>query len=121
MYSASPLFRKAYSYAKRSYDIVGILSAKYDFLLPEDMIEPYELTLKKMRVHERRTWADRVFQQLSHRIDMSQINSVYFHAGKEYREYLIPKLRKIGIECDVPLKGLSFGQQLAWYNDPFKY
>lgn len=36
MYQASDLFRKAYSYATKNYDVVAILSAKYGLLLPDD-------------------------------------------------------------------------------------
>jgi hypothetical protein len=30
---------------------------QYDLLTPDDVIEPYELTLKRMRSAERRSWA----------------------------------------------------------------
>jgi len=115
MYSVSVLFRKAFSYATENYDLVGILSAKYGFLLPDDIIEPYELTLKKMERRQRLEWADRVFRQLQERLELNGIERAFFHVGKEYREFLIPKMEGIGIGCFVPLEGLSFGRQLAWY------
>ena len=116
MYSVSPLFRKAYSYALNRYDLIGILSAKYGFLAPDYTIEPYDLTLKNMNRSKRLEWSSRVFQQMNEELDLERINAVFFHAGKEYREFLIPKIEAMGIRCYVPLKGLSFGRQLAWYN-----
>jgi len=61
MYSVSALFTKTFSYVAKNYDLVGILSAKYGFLLPQDIIEPYELTLKNMGRSQRVEWADKVF------------------------------------------------------------
>jgi len=73
------------------------------------------LTLKTMSVKKRTEWANRVFKQMKERINLNVITRAYFHTGREYREFLIPKLQDLGILCFVPLKGLSFGQQLAWY------
>jgi hypothetical protein len=116
MYSASNLFKKAYQYATRHYDKVVILSAKYGLLFPEDEIEPYDLTLNRMSIKQCKEWANNVFEQMTKRLDLEKIRIAYFHAGKRYREYLIPKLELRGVKCIVPLLGLSFGQQLAWYD-----
>jgi len=115
MYSVSALFRKAYSYAIKRYNLIGILSAKYGFLTADAIIEPYELTLKNMNRRERLEWRNRVFQQMREKLDLEKIKAVFFHAGKEYREFLIPKIEAAEIKCYVPLKSLSFGRQLAWY------
>jgi len=116
MYSPSTLFRKSYAHAKKTYDVVGILSAKYGFLLPNDVIEPYELTLNKMRRRERLEWAERVFKQMQERLSLTHIKKIFFHVGVKYREYLLPMLKNMGTECIIPLEGLSLGEQLAWYN-----
>ena len=116
MYSPSALFRKAYSYALKKYDVVAILSAEYGLLLPDDEIDPYELTLKRMDRKKRMEWSDKVFKQMKEKLDLGKINRAFFHAGKEYREFLIPKLEGIGVQCIVPIEGLSLGRQLAWYS-----
>jgi len=116
MYSASDFFRKAYSYATKKYDFVVILSAKYGLLFPDDKIEPYDLTLNKMRSRQRKEWAEIVFNQMKRRLRLKDFDKVFFHAGKKYRQYLIPKLENIGIECEVPLEHLKIGEQMAWYN-----
>ena len=120
MYSPSNLFKKAYHYATKNYDIVAILSAKYGLLLPDDEIEPYDLTLKTMSRQQCKEWANNVFQQMKKRLDLNKIGTAYFHTGKKYRETLIPKLELTGVKCIVPLEGLSFGQQLAWYDTYLK-
>lgn len=116
MYMPSALFKGAYQYAVKTYDIVAILSAKYGLLMPEDEIEPYNVTLKTMNARQRMEWTEKVFAQIRERIGLQKISACFFHAGKEYREFLIPILEKSGIKCDIPLKGLSIGKQLQWYN-----
>lgn len=116
MYFPSALFRKSFSYAERKYDVVGILSAKYGFLLSDDHIEPYNLTLNKMHVQDRLRWAERVFVQMKKRLNMADMDRTFFHVGEKYREFLIPRLAALSVECIIPLEGLSFGEQLAWYD-----
>ena len=115
MYSASDLFKKAYAYCTKKYDAVAILSAKYGLLLPHDEIEPYDLTLNDMSSKEREAWAEKVFKQMKSRLNLKDLDKVYFHAGKCYREHLIPKLEEICITCETPLKNLIIGKQKAWY------
>jgi cytoplasmic iron level regulating protein YaaA (DUF328/UPF0246 family) len=117
MYSASDLFRKAYAYAVKNYDFIAILSAKYGLLFPDDKIEPYNLTLNDMSSKEVKEWSEKVFHQMKSRFNLQDFDKVFFHAGKKYRQYLIPKLEEIGIKCEVPLGNLSIGRQLAWYRE----
>ena len=72
MYQPSNLFTKAYTYATKRYDHVCILSAKYGLLLPEDQIEPYNLTLKNTGVQARRDWTRRVLAQIDERRQNNQ-------------------------------------------------
>ena len=116
MYQPSHLFKKAYAYCKKTYDQVAILSAKYGLLLPDDEIEPYDLTLNNMRSKEVKEWSDMVFEQMQNRLNLNKNDQVFFHAGKKYRKYLIPKLEQLNIECKVPLRNLGIGKQLGWYN-----
>lgn len=116
MYLPSNLFRKAYAYCKKNYDQVAILSAKYGLLLPNDMIEPYDLTLNNMTAREVRDWSEKVFKQMQGRLELDRIGIVSFHARKKYREHIIPKLEAKGIQCKVPLGNLGIGKQLNWYS-----
>ena len=85
MYHPSVLFRKAYNYAKTNYDQVAILSAKHGLLLPNEEIDPYELTLKTMGRKGKKRWAERVYGQLKEKFDFNEISEIYFHAGIDYR------------------------------------
>ena len=116
MYQASDLFRKAYSYATKNYDFVAILSAKYGLLFPDDKIEPYDLTLNDMNSHQRKAWAEKVFNQMRRKLRLKDFDKVFFHAGKRYREHLIQKLENKGVHYEIPLEHFGIGEQLAWYN-----
>ena len=37
-------------------------------------------------------------------------------AGVQYREHLVPELKRQGIKVTVPMKGLGIGEQLHWLN-----
>lgn len=86
MYSASTLFRKAFSCCVDRYDQLYILSAKYGLLKPDEEIEP----VQKWK------WSEQVYEQL--RNEMSEHDWIWeevefvFHAGKEYRKFLIKLL-----------------------------
>jgi hypothetical protein len=115
MYSASNLFRKAYTYCDMTYDDVAILSAKYGLLLPDDKIKPYNVTLNKMSVQERRVWSDKVFEQMQSRLILSDYHTIFFHAGKNYRIFLAEKLENSNLITEAPLGNLQIGKQLEWY------
>ena len=98
------------------YDRWFILSAKYRLVEPETYIELYDETLNDKTAVERREWSEAVFDQIAYKFPDSGAVELYFHAGARYREFLIPLLTKAGYSCEVPLKGLRIGEQLAWYN-----
>ena len=108
----SPWFRKARRYVEARQEPWFILSAKYGLVHPEEAIDPYEATLNKMGVAERRAWAERVFEDL--RRYLGRGSSATFLAGENYRGHLLPLLEACGIETHVPMRGLSIGKQLAW-------
>lgn len=106
----SQLFRGLRRYAETHADSWYILSAEHGVLRPEQVIEPYERTLNKMRKRDRIAWAERVQQQLAELLPAEA--SVILLAGLRYREEIVPFLLKRGVPVSVPLEGLSFGQQL---------
>lgn len=106
----SPLFRKMMAYAlTHNPKMIFILSAKYGLLDPADVIEPYERTLKNMKVDERKNWAHNVLSQLARSCDLES-DKFIFLAGLPYREYLVSHLK----HYEVPMEGLAFGKQLHW-------
>jgi hypothetical protein len=103
------LFRKSSAYCIANYEGWFILSAKHGLLHPDDVIDPYDLSLKNLSAEERRLWAKRVLAQIEER----KLNDAtfYIHAGDRYAESLEPHL-----QSQRPLKGLGIGKQLAWYS-----
>ena len=92
-----------------------ILSAKYGLLHPNEVIPPYELTLKSMGITERRTWAQGVIKDLQPHL--ADRKTVVMFAGAHYREFLEPSLKNLGIKVDVPMRGLRQGEQLRWLGE----
>lgn len=115
----SPWFKKAVAYSQIQPSPWYILSAKYGLVHPDDVIEPYEKTLNKMGVHDRRLWANAVLKELS--LQCPMLESVIFLAGVKYREYLIPILSKRGINTEIPMFGLRSGKQLQWLKERATY
>lgn len=108
----SPWFRKA----RACIEVLGcpwyILSAKHGLLDPSATIDPYDETLKAMRVDRRRIWARGVIADLAPRL--AGVDVVTLFAGMAYREFLEPELRGRGVELHVPMQGMGIGQQLSW-------
>ena len=109
----SPLFQGMFRYAQGLHPAkIFILSAEYGLLRPDDIITPYEKTLKKMETHERKVWAERVLAKLRQEADL-QSDRFVFLAGMPYRENLISHIA----HYEVPMEGLSFGKQLKWLTE----
>ncbi len=104
----SPLFKFSLLYAKKlGPEAIHILSAKYGLLDLDSCIEPYNLTLKKMSISQRKEWSSKVAKELKQRYDLKK-NVFIFLTGKSYREFLIPEITNY----EIPLQGLSIGRQL---------
>lgn len=103
-------FRYALSLTKRNK--IFILSAKYGLVKPDDIIQPYELTLNSMNKRQRQQWAYKVYKQLVQEgIDFDE--EAIFLCGKKYREFLMTKFTN----AKAPLKNLGLGEQLKFYKE----
>ena len=106
----STLFKKSLKYAESlKADHIYILSAKYGLVGLEDEIEPYDKTLNKMPVNEKKEWAKNVLAQLKEVVDLKNDNFIFL-AGMNYRKYLVPEI----INYKIPMEGLPIGKQLQW-------
>ena len=90
-----------------------ILSAEHGLVHPEDEIAPYDTTLKTMGKDERREWAGAVRESLEPHL--TGVGTVAIFAGKPYREFLVPCLRRRGIEVHVLMR--KIGKQLRWLDE----
>jgi hypothetical protein len=112
----SPWFRKARRYAELVADRWWILSARHGLVAPDEVIAPYDETLRRMSVDQRREWARQVMEQLAPLTDSAQ-DEVIILAGRAYREFLIMWLVTfLGYTVSVPMEGLGIGRQLQWLN-----
>lgn len=98
------LFKKALRYCEARFARVYILSGKYGLVELDEIISPYEKTLNRMGLAERKKWAEMVKGQLK---EKNISGSFWFFTGMRYCEFFIG---------EKPLFGLSFGRQLQWFN-----
>ena len=111
----SDLFKKRLAYAKKLGGEIYILSAKHGVLELDDVIMPYDLTLKNMKAIQKKRWAYRCYLQLKEKnIDFNE--EAIFLAGEEYSKYLKLKFKNFY----NPLKNMGLGYQLKWLKDEIK-
>ena len=108
----SELFRRARAYVETTGCPWFILSAKHGLVDPDEVVAPYEQTLNTMRVAERRKWAEKVQAQMDERLPAAE--RIIIFAGKRYREFLMPYLRRRAAKVEVPMGSLRIGEQLSW-------
>ena len=108
----SPLFTFASTYAEKISNQWYVLSAKYGLVDPDEVIAPYEKTLNKMPISERKAWAADVLESLKDFVAPG--DEIIFLAGVRYRQDLIRQLESWGCTVSIPMEGLTFGQQLSW-------
>lgn len=108
-------FVMARRYAHAIADRWFILSAAYGLVEPDRVIEPYEKTLNKMPIAERRGWAKLVTKQM----DLAQVrgDEAVVLAGLNYRRHLEMPLLDRFKEVVVPMPGFAFGEQLSWLKE----
>lgn len=109
----SPLFKKAYQYALKHTDEsrIYILSAKYGLIHGSEIIEPYEKTLNAEKDKERKVWAYNVIQRMKS-LEIPLDSRIMLLGGVNYTMYLSRVLKN----SICPLKGLSMGRTLQFYN-----
>lgn len=110
----SPLFKKIRARVERRADDWAILSAAHGIVLPDTVIEPYDVTLNNMVADERRAWARRVIASLRDIPNIKYVDRIEIYAGVKYREFLEGPMEKFGIKIDVPFRGMGVGDQLGY-------
>lgn len=111
----SPLFRKSVQYALKQYEHIYFYNAKDGLLMPEQIMEPYDVSIKTFSLPEKKRWAHDVIQTLN-KYESPGKAKIFLHGGLVYRKFLEPELKNFGFAYVVPLKGLGIGEQLVWYD-----
>ena len=100
MYSKSPRFRLAYTYASLIADEIYILSAKHGLLTADQEIDPYDETLNDKTSQERLNWKDKVLDTLGS-VSVVDRDDYILIAGQNYYEHLLPRIKRFWL----PLRG----------------
>ena len=80
----SPLFRGRLAWVERSCDRWFVLSAKHGLVEPDQVLDPYDLTLADLSRASRRTWSSQVVRALEQALgDLSGV-AMELHAGMTY-------------------------------------
>lgn len=108
LYGASTLFSLSYQYAKQYADRIYILSAKYGLVPENQVLEPYNQTLKEMSRSQQLQWGNAVIQALRRECDTENDHFVFL-AGSTYYRDLLPQLP----HYSLPLEGMRMGERLA--------
>ena len=87
-----------------------ILSARYGLVDPDQVLAPYDLSLRQLTAAQREAWGDRIAIELTDRFPAGTV--LWFHAGDLYRQAIAPV---VAHQVRFPLAGWRIGQQLAWY------
>lgn len=105
MYSESPNFSRAYEYAKLVGDQIYILSPKYGLLSEDQLIEPYEMSLKRENIQFNKNWSQQIFDKLKQSTDIENDHFTII-TGENYYRYYLSNLK----HYDIPLKGKRIGE-----------
>lgn len=109
LYSASHLFSLSYQYAKKHADKIFILSAKYGLVTENQMLNPYNQTLKEMSRQQQLLWADNVIRSLQQECDIENDHFIIL-AGNAYYKDLIYQMP----HYSLPLEGMPLGVRMSY-------
>ena len=112
----SPLFRGRRCYVERTCSRWYVLSARHGLVDPIELLDPYDESLTNASSSRRRDWGDAVLNALDDVVVDHREVTYEIHAGAAYRDHgLVDGLRSRGAAVEIPAKGLSQGEQRAFY------
>lgn len=130
---AGPLFAAQRDWAEANADAYFIASAKHILLTPEQVIEPYDLSMRDLPADKRRDRANQIRGQFHGRwIEYCEFAKsgprpedpriavkrprVVLLAGADYLTGFFDNRQRgfDGMGFETPLQGLGIGQQLQW-------
>jgi uncharacterized HhH-GPD family protein len=112
----SALFNKRRRYAETTGKPWYVLSAAHGLVAPDEVIDPYDVSLASATADEVRAWADRVAPQIIAIAADRNAEVIEVHAGAAYMPgHLMARLGHAGLHVRRPLSHLTRGEQLGWY------
>lgn len=112
----SPLFRGRVAYVERTCDRWYVLTPREGLVHPDWVVVPSEESLAVLPAAWRRAWSVRVIDVLLQELVDLRGHVFEIHAGASFRDYgLVSGLESHGAVVEIPARGLSQGEQLAFY------
>ena len=105
------LFLKHKLWAETFTDDMYVLSAKYGLIEATKVIEPYDMTLKRMKRADRERWGRYVANQITNTIPKGE--TLVFLAGKPYYENITKHIRH---RYQIPFEGVRLGYRYQLIN-----
>jgi hypothetical protein len=103
---------------EHSCDEWWILSALHGLVYPDDVLEPYDVTMRDSTFAQRRKWSAAVLSDIDVRVQPRCGDTFEMHAGTDYRLFgLEDGLRERGFSIANPTEGLKLGPQLSFYSE----
>lgn len=109
----STLFKRSRDYARSQCDVWYIASAHYGLLEPDELIDPYSVTIDSLSDEERFKVTQRIVQGL-YRRGVSTNDSFVILTKAAYSNILEPVLAARSYDARYPLAGKGIVQQLWW-------
>jgi Family of unknown function (DUF6884)/GIY-YIG catalytic domain len=92
------------------------LSAEHGLVVPDEWLAPYERSLADTPPTYRKAWGSWVAERLSLLVGPLRGKVVEVHASEEYLAAIRNHLQASGSTIVEPLRGLSQGRRLRWYD-----
>ncbi len=106
------LFKASLEVAEKLHPRVHVLSAKYGLVALEQMLEPYELSIRQLTPEQQDAWGLSVVESLALNYPGCLLE-LHAYASKPY---LVPIRRHLpsGWKVVEPMRGLEQGERLGW-------
>jgi hypothetical protein len=126
LFQARKRFAKYCLHDSVSYYGWYIVSAKYGLMERGKIVRAYDFRITDHQPNERKLWALDIASDLLGKkattgsyLDPKK-TTIAIHMGADYAQHLVPVLQAVGYGVIWPVKGMSQGEQLAWYADVLK-
>lgn len=109
----SPLFVASLEHAERVSDETFVISAAHGLLSLDEIVAPYDRTLRELSKKERLAWGSRVVGSIEARFARLPLELLVL-AGLEYAAPIRAAALSRAWTFEAPLARKSIGQRLAW-------
>lgn len=113
LYEPSPIFRKRRRFVRTRCDHWGVLSGRYGYLRPWDVVPYYE----QHRDSRTAVWGAWVLRDLLDDLDYWDAEQVTILAGQSYVDPLVVELEAHGYDVFDPHRGRMAGERMSVLND----